>query len=279
MNPLVKLKIKHKLRRIKYSLINRPKIKAKNAVIGKNVVFGKNVEITAKNVFIGDGCIIGDNVIVRGDTFEIGDYGTVYQNSFFPGGKVKVGRNFWLGSSSIVDGCAGTVIGDNVGIGAQSQLWTHMAFGDVMQGCRFHSETALTIGNDVWLTGHNLVSPVTIGDRSLAMLGSLITKDMLADKTYGGSPAKDLTDKIGTQFEVISLHQKKEILINYLEKFCLQHNLGDFSNYININPTEFGATNRIDINIENRSYVKTGSVLEFYLLRYLLPDIKLTPAE
>ncbi len=280
MDQLLRLKLSLFKRRIKHFVFNKPLIKSEKFEIGKNVVFGKNIKIYAKNVKIGDGCVIGDNVIIHGEEFVLGDYGKIYQNCFFPGGKVQIGHNFWLGADSIVDGRAGTLIGNNVGIGAQSQLWTHMIYGDVMQGCRFHSEAALTIGNDVWLAGHNLVSPVTIEDRSLAMLGSLITKNMYKDRTYAGSPAKDFTDKLGPQFEEPSIEDKKEILVSKLELFTKKYGLKDYKNYVTIYTVEddcFIETEQIQINISRRSYKKTGAILEYLLIYFLLPDVKLLP--
>jgi len=281
MNSILRLKLSHLKGQILRKFRHRPKINSQEYSIGKNVVFGKNVRINAKKVLIGDGCVINDNVIINGDSFEIGDYGTIYQDCFFPGGTVKIGHNFWLGLGSIVDGRAGTTIGNNVGVGAQSQLWTHMVFGDMMQGCRFHSETQLNIGNDVWFAGHNLVSPITAEDRSLAMFGSLITKDMLADKTYAGSPARDVTDRIGSQFEDKSLEDKVIFLTGYLERFAKKFNLNTYQNHIQVLKTktdEFNNDSLIQINVDKRMYKKTGNTLEYHLIRFLLPDIKLTPS-
>ena len=167
-----------------YRFLNKPMFSTDDITIGKNVHFGNNVVFDCKKVKIGDGCIFLDNTKVNSTEFSIGDYGTIYQNCFFPGpGKLTIGHNFWLGNNSIVDSQGNTTIGNNVGIGAHSQLWGHMRYGDIMYGCQYHSVKQLSIGNDVWLVGHNLVSPVTIEDRSMALLGSLITQNMLSDKT------------------------------------------------------------------------------------------------
>ena len=282
MNHFKKLEFGHRLRRMRIYLRNKPKIDSEDVKIGKNVVFGRNVKIEAKRVRIGDGCVINDDVRIHGDNFEIGDYGTVYHNCFFPGGDVCIGHNFWLGTGSIIDGRAGTSIGNNVGIGAHSQLWTHMVFGDIMMGCRFHSEKKLEIGDDVWLAGHNLVSPIKMEDRSLAMFGSLLTKDMEMDKTYAGSPAKDITDKIGSQFAETSIDQRREIMETYLESFGRLHNVEDHNKFAIIYTKAdevFVESDKFEVNVATRTYKKTGRNFEYYLLRYLLPDIKLIPSK
>ena len=88
-------------------------------VIGRNVEFGSNVRFDCERVRIGDGASIRDNVIFEASDVTIGNYATIFDNCFFPGpGTLVVGHNFWLGTGAIVDSQGGTVIGDNVGIGA-----------------------------------------------------------------------------------------------------------------------------------------------------------------
>ncbi len=281
MNAIRKIELRHKARRVLWSFRSgRPKIQSRDVEIGKNVVFGKNVRLSAKKIRIGDGCVIQDNVIIEGEEFILGDYCTIYHNCFFPGGKVQIGHNFWLGTGSIIDGRAGTKIGNNVGIGAQSQLWTHMVFGDVMLGCRFHSEKSLNIGDDVWLAGHNLVSPVDMEDRGLVMLGSLVTKNTKQDKTYAGSPARDITEKVGPQFEDTSIEQRIDFLMPYMESFANQHGFASVDSFAKIlvgSDDKFDDSNLFQMNVANRTYKKRSTVMEHYLMRHLLPDIKLVP--
>ncbi len=75
-----------------------------------------------------------------------------------------------------------------------------MRFGDPLQGCRWESSKPMVIEDDVWFVGHCLVSPIHAKAKSMAMLGSLVTKDMEANRTYAGTPAKDMTEKLGPQY-------------------------------------------------------------------------------
>jgi hypothetical protein len=45
------------------------------------------------------------------------------------------------------------------------------------------------------------------------------------------------------------------------------HNVGE----------QFENSDLIQVNIANRTYKKSGHFLEYYLMRFLLPDIKLVP--
>lgn len=272
------LVFKHFIKRLKYAVFNRPSIKAKHKQIGKNVIFGKNVKINSSVVKIGDGCILGNNLVINADHFELGDYGIIYQNCYFPGGKVIIGNNFWLGADSIIDGTGTTTIGNNVGIGAQSQLWSHILYGDMLIGCQFNNKKPLNIQNDVWLVGHNLVSPVNILEGSMAMLGSVITKDMQAHRTYAGVPAKDETEKLGTQFKSIPLASKYEVLNKKIEAFGKVYNIPNFKDLVLILENQkFEVTEKIQIDIIQRTYKKTGSNIEYYFILFLLPEVKLQP--
>lgn len=232
-----------------------------------------------QTVRIGNGTTFHNDIHVKGSHFEIGNYGTIYDGCFFAGGSYRIGHNFWLGHGAIIDGAGGTTIGDNVGIGAQSQLWTHIAFGDTLQGCRFHGSKQLVIGNDVWFVGHCLVSPITAGDRSVAMLGSVVVKDMEPDRTYAGSPATDQTDKFGPQFERRGVNERVNDLNARLD--ALLPNVRDRA-LVKVATNESEAhlstlPNTLVLNVENRTYLAVDHPLEYEVIRELQPAAKFTP--
>jgi len=268
--------------RLSYFIFNKSFFSTEDVKIGKGVKFGKNVIFKCKRVRIGDGVIFHDNILIETDTFEIGDYGNIYPYCFFPGpGKISIGHNFWLGKNSIIDSQGGTKIGNNVGIGASSQLWTHMKFGDTLAGCRFNSSRSLIIGDDVWLVGHVLVSPVTIGDRSLVMLGSVIVNDIPSDRTYAGVPAKDFTEKFGTQFETIPPDKIASNLNTRIDDYANKYNIFDIWSKVDIVDEwrESITYSKVIFNVKDRTYLKTGSKFEQQLIRFLLPEAKFVPKE
>lgn len=274
--------IKYALYKIRKKLSTKAIFNTRDVTIGKNVRFGNNVIFNCKKVVIGDGTVFHSDITINSDVFVIGDYGTVYSYCFFPGpGKLYIGHNFWLGYSSIVDCQGGTEIHNNIGIGPQSQLWSHMKFGDVMAGCRFHSTKKMIIEDDAWLVGHCLVSPVHIGKYSLAMLGSLITKDMKSNHVYAGAPARDVTDKIGKQFDATSTEYRKDYLVAKIEEFSKKYNVDEPWKKIDITDhiTEKNAqSSKIIFDVKNRLYTKKYTKLENKLMRFLLPAAKFIPA-
>ncbi len=263
---------------IKRYIFDNPHFASPDVKIGKNVTFGKNVVFNCKRVRIGDGVIFHSNITFDCDVLEIGDYGTIYSNCFFPGpGELRIGHNFWLGLGAIIDSQGQTTIGNNVGVGAGSQLWTHIAFGDVMYGARFHGTQPLVIGDDSWLVGHCLVSPVNIQPKSIAMLGSVITKDMKENHCYAGVPAEDLTSKIGPQFKVTSIEERKAYMQKRLAEFSCVYDIQGLDQYVRVVGQPEVISDVIVFNVADRTYTKQGSEMEYKLIRFLLPDAKFLP--
>lgn len=106
-------------------VLHRPYFATRDVVVGRNVSFGKNIVFNCNRVRIGDGVVFQDNIRINAEVFEVGDYGTFYPNFFVPGpGELRMGHNCHIGISTTIDAMGGTRIGNNVGIGAYSQLWT-----------------------------------------------------------------------------------------------------------------------------------------------------------
>ena len=189
-------------------------IQADELIIGDGAVISPSAIIrglngNAKRIVIGDNTYIGDNVQIIVDDFEIGDYCKVHHHTNFHGYKpLRIGHNAWIGQGTIIDSIGGTTIGNNCGIGAYSQLWSHIRYGDPLEGCNYNGSAPLIIGNDVWFVGHCVVSPIIAKDKSMALVGSVVTKDMEENHIYGGAPAKDLTDRVTPQFREVTIDER-----------------------------------------------------------------------
>jgi acetyltransferase-like isoleucine patch superfamily enzyme len=250
-------------------------IQAEEIILGKNVIISSTATIRgingkAKRIEIGDNTYIGDHVQIIVNEFKIGDYSKVHHHTNFHGYKpLNIGHNAWIGQGTIIDSIGGVTIGDNCGIGAYSQLWSHIRYGDPLNGCNYGSNKPLIIGNDVWFVGHCVVSPITACDKSMALVGSVVTKDMEENHIYGGSPAKDLTGKIPPQFSPITTEEKRKIIsqfspppsIKIIEDIC-----------------EIKEDNVSYFNINDRKYTKRGTNEEVQFMKILQSKlIKFTP--
>jgi len=254
----------------KYTNIDAEVIK-----IGVGTVIEPSARIRGINgkadyIEIGDHCYIGENVQIICDHFSILDYSKIHHDTNIHGYKpCKIGHNAWIGQFSIIDSIGGVTIGDNCGIGAHSQLWSHIKYGDTLQGCRFINEKSLEIGDDVWFVGHCIVSPIRAEDKSMAMVGSVVTKDMKNNEIYAGSPAKSISEKIGNQFNEVPETEKLRLMELYISKSNVSPDLIKAVT----NNSEFNLGDEVSyFDVNGRTYTKKSSANEIAFMKYLLPE-------
>lgn len=257
-------------------------IKAEEINVGKGVIVEEGVEITgvnglAEQVTLGDFCYIGRDVKIIVPSFRVGDYTKVHANSFLHGyERLQIGRNCWVGGDSILDSIGGLDIDDNVGIGGQSQIWTHIQFGDIVEGCRFYSKKYMHVGKDAWFVGHCIVSPVSIGEKSMALVGSVVTKDMLPNHVYAGVPAEDVSSKVGFQFEDRNLDQKAEMLQNMIDDFVKKY--PQYKDQLRVIKSPDEKKDGVCcFDVSSRTYTKTYSQAEIAFLKQNVPLVKFVP--
>lgn len=170
-----------------------------NVVLGEYNRIGKNVviEILGNNsnaiAIIGDNNIINDNtrIFIHGE-FIVGDWNVFHNDMLImPEDSMRIGHNCWFGQNTILDGAGGLEIGNGVRVGMYSQIWTHVASGEQIEGCILYAKRKTIINDDVWLVGSCVVgSGIVLGKRSTALINSVITKDTLPDRAYSGSQPK-----------------------------------------------------------------------------------------
>lgn len=249
-------------------------IDSKSVFIGKGAIVHPSAQIRgisgpAKSIHIGDHTYIGPDVQIICDDFHIGDFGRIHHHTNIHGYlPCHIGHNAWIGQYTIIDSVGGVTIGNNCGIGAHSQLWSHIKYGDQLEGCRFEQTKKLIVGNDVWFVGHSIVSPITAEDRSMALVGSVVTKDMKYNEIYAGNPAKSITEKVGNQFNPVSVEEKKSKLKNLLNEFGPTEGIKIVDNDDNFKETE-GLSY---FNVSDRTYSKIESEEEVAFMKFLLPE-------
>lgn len=235
--------------------------------LGSNVVFGAN----CKSVRIGFGSFIGNDVYIDCEQLTIGEYTTIHHGSIIHGKNCAIGHNCWFGHYTIIDSLGGeTRIGNGVGVGAHSQLWSHMKFGDALAGCRWNSSGKLILEDDVWLVGHSITGPIHAHAQSMLMTGSVAVKDMLPNHVYSGSPAKDMTDKFGKQFEPTNASQRESIFNDYLAEFEAQgKDISALRAVTEFDPDAYskGIT---QFNLADRTYMPLYNEIEVEFMRFML---------
>jgi acetyltransferase-like isoleucine patch superfamily enzyme len=239
-----------------------------NVRIGENVVLGPN----CKNIKISYGVILGRDIYIDVEDLYIGEYTTIHHGSIIHGLKTFIGHNCWFGHYTIIDSLGGdTKIGNNVGVGAHSQLWSHIKFGDTLNGCRWNSSGKLHLDDDVWLVGHSIVGPLHAESKSMLMTGSVAVKNMKQNRMYAGTPAIDITDKMGPQFEEVSLEEKYFRFKGLRNEFCVKENIPEniFTEITFEKPTEFTQTL---FSVKDRTYYPIRSENEYKFIKFMLYD-------
>lgn len=245
---------------------------APRVVMGKNVVFGKN----CRRVKIGFGTFLGDDLYIDVPELEIGDYVKFHRGGLLYGYQpCKIGHNCWIGQNTIIDSIGGTTIGNNVGIGAQSQLWSHIKFGDTLAGCRWQSSGPLIVEDDVWFVGHCIVSPIHAQRQAMALVGSVVTKDMAENHIYAGVPAQDVTDKLGPQFTPVSFEERLRRFEALYQEFLRQNNLttADFrATVVDDLSNRRSSEHETFFDLMARTYLPSRSEYEYRFFQFILYD-------
>lgn len=189
------------------------------AKISPDTVFGMPGKLIEK-IVIGDGTTIYGGQIAPSQ-FVCGDYVTIHREVFIYGkSHCLIGHNAWFGMRCTLD-CEGTYweVGNNFGAGQDTHMWSHIAHGDVLQGCMYHDlSQGFRAGDDVWLVGRCTSAPVTHQSRSVALTESNLTKGMGENQVWGGNPAKDLTDKLGPPYGFDAYHSDSKALTTKRKK-------------------------------------------------------------
>lgn len=187
--------------------------------IGPNVVI-EGFKGHSHSITIGDCNIIHENTRIFCDELKVGDY-NVFHNSMLVHGEqyMRIGHNGWFGQNTILDSTGGLVIGNGVRVGMYSQIWTHAASGELIEGCNLFVKRSTFIEDEVWLVGSCIVgSGLHLGRRTICLIGSNVTKDTEPGKVYAGVPAKV---KEGLNYyEPISDKRKLALLLDWLREFA-----------------------------------------------------------
>lgn len=202
--------------------------------VGQRTQIGRGAQILFQSpakVVLGDYCIIGDNVkiVVSGGDVRIGDWTTLHDNCLVLSKMgVSIDQHCWFGQNCVIDGTGGIRIGRGVRVGMYSQLWSHVAAGERMEGCTLFAEREVVIHDDVWLVGTCIVaSGVTLGRRLVALIGSNITKSFPEDVVIAGVPA---APRPGLSFyQSVTDADKARMLRDWLDEFAGSAGFGRLS--------------------------------------------------
>ncbi|SHG57735.1 Acetyltransferase (isoleucine patch superfamily) [Chryseolinea serpens] len=174
-------------------------------------VYARIKKIFEKKRTFGNGIKIGRNVRVADDakveirfggSIEIGNGSEVLDGALVLtyGGNISIGVNCSINPYTIIYGHGNTRIGDNVLIAGHCMIIPNnhnYRNKNKLIWEQGNSSKGIAIGNDVWI-GHgcSILDGVTIGDGAVIAAGSVVNKDVPPYAVYGGSPAKEISNRI-----------------------------------------------------------------------------------
>jgi len=270
-------------------------IKAKKIYIGPGSKIERGTTIcalsgTMQEFRIGDECLIGFDNQIMAPEFSMGDYCQLHNNCLNSGyNPIQMGHNCWIGQGSILNCTEKLTIGNNVRIGTNSQLWTHIASGELLEGCTMLGFKPLTIEDNVWIVGGAVISPgLVLARNSIIMTGSVLTKSTEPFHTYAGVPAKDVSDKLSF-WKDVTQEDKFQMIQGFVKEFLIDRpvhegvihairsisdeDIGLYSGSVVVTPkfTNWQAADKCGVSVfdlSTKTYLKQRSKVEIDWIRW-----------
>jgi len=145
---------------------------------------------------IGAFTVIGENVEISGRDVEIGQEGWLDIGARIGGGscfdrqsKFSAGDFLHMGQDAFVNTARPVLIGDEVGLGTRTAIYTHGAYLSALDGFPV-TFASVHIGDRVWIPGAVINPGITIGSNVVIGVNSLVTKNLPDGCLAAGSPVK-----------------------------------------------------------------------------------------
>jgi acetyltransferase-like isoleucine patch superfamily enzyme len=193
-------------------------------VLKNNVTIGDNVTINvSEKLTIGDRSTIGNDFIIEGRDIELG-------SEFWSGHHCQIGggscfektsllrAGYWchLGNFSLINTARPVQIGNEVGMGTDTKIYTHGAYLSLLDGFPVDFGP-ITIGDNVWLPGATVLPNVNIGNNVVVAVGSVVTKDIPSGCLAAGVPAKILKEQCYPK--IYTAEEKKSLVDRFITHF------------------------------------------------------------
>jgi acetyltransferase-like isoleucine patch superfamily enzyme len=191
-------------------------------MIHESVKIHPTARINCEHITIGSGGVVGANCVIEGHRVEIGRDFWMDEGAVIGGGSchdpcafLKAGDFLHMGRASQLNIARGITVGDEVGIGIQTQVFTHGAYLNILNGFPVQFE-GVEIGSNVWLPNAWVNPGVKIGDNVVVAARSLINKSLPSGCLAGGSPTKVIRENCYPR--QLKAEEKMKILLGIISE-------------------------------------------------------------
>jgi acetyltransferase-like isoleucine patch superfamily enzyme len=158
----------------------------------------------APSVELGDWSRVGANAQIYGKT-KIGRAAWICENAIIGGGQqelgsLEAGDFLHLGIRSMINIASPVSIGDEVGLGMDTKIFTHGGYLSELEGFPFQ-RGPVSIGERVWLPYAIVLPQVGIGNNVVVAAMSLVHRDLPSGCLAAGVPAKILRNNAFPELE------------------------------------------------------------------------------
>lgn len=211
---------------------------------GQSCRIGENLKVLGKGtVTLGDQVTIGNNVIINiKENLSIGDRSVIADNFIIEGRNIRIGKEFWsghhcqigggsclenpssleigdqchLGIYSFINTARAVKIGNEVGLGQNTRIYTHGAYLSALDG--FPVEFGpITIEDRVWCPNAMIMPNVTIGHDTVVGAGAVVTKSLPPGCFAAGIPAKIIRENCYPK--KLSPEERENFIQQFLQHF------------------------------------------------------------
>jgi acetyltransferase-like isoleucine patch superfamily enzyme len=245
-------------------------IKGGEIRIGKRSIIKEHSTIDVRShLYLGENSYLSPYTRLTGRDIEIGQSFRMLRWSWIGGGscfeiqsRLRMGHDCHLGEFAQINTADSVIIGNEVGIGVRSGIFTHGAYQSFLQGFPV-SFGPVTIGDNCWLPHAYVLPNVEIGKSTVVAAGSVVNRSLPSYCLAGGVPAKVIGENL--YCEVPDLAARTALIRDFLERLLVI--LTD--DYGPIEPSsEFGDW----IFEEGPRLVLSEAVDESYLLSSTIPQ-------
>jgi len=214
-----------------FFIIPHPLNAALRRLLGQKVESGVKIHIFSfiltKNLIVGRGASIAPFCILQAYEIRMGDFAriapcVIIRAQLIKGACFHIGKHSRVFPFCWIEPGEGVYIGDQVGVGAYSLIFTHGAWSDFLHNGPVKYGPVI-IEDHVWLPWRVFVLPgVTIGRRSIIGANSTVITSIPAHAMAAGCPAKILKSGVNMEMSSVEFEKRVEIIFSEYKKYCLR---------------------------------------------------------